>query len=142
MINENINGMALSEQEIVRRQALEEIRALGIDPYPHEAFPVNTSASVIKKDFTEEHAESFQEVKLAGRLMSRRVMGKASFAELQDSSGRIQIYVSRDDICPEDNKDLYNKVFKKLCSSSLMISNAHRSCLRMENPGARYPVQG
>jgi len=106
--------MALSEQEIVRRQALEEIRALGIDPYPHEAFPVNTSASVIKKDFTEEHAESFQEVKLAGRLMSRRVMGKASFAELQDSSGRIQIYVSRDDICPEDNKDLYNKVFKKL----------------------------
>lgn len=103
----------LSEQEIVRRENLQKIVELGIDPYPSELFPVNVYATEVKEKFVEESGD-YQEVCLAGRLMSRRVMGKASFAELLDASGRIQIYVSRDLICPDENKDLYNKVFKKL----------------------------
>ncbi|MEL6357459.1 MAG: lysine--tRNA ligase, partial [Bacteroidota bacterium] len=106
-----------SEQEIVRRENLEKIRALGIDPFPAAMYPVSHLAADIKAG-VEEDAEgkitNFQEVCLAGRLMSRRVMGKASFANLQDSSGRIQLYVSRDDIAPGENKSLYNDVFKKL----------------------------
>jgi len=103
----------LSEQEIIRRENLQKIIDLGIDPYPSELYPVNVYASEVKEKFVAESGD-YQEVCLAGRLMSRRVMGKASFAELLDASGRIQIYVSRDFICPDDNKDLYNQVFKKL----------------------------
>ncbi len=103
----------LSEQEIIRRQSLEELRKLGIDPYPAPLYPVNSHAADIKANF-EKHPENYTDVCLAGRLMSRRIMGKASFAELKDSSGRIQIYLNRDEICPGENKELYNTVFKRL----------------------------
>ncbi len=103
----------LSEQEVIRRENLNKIKELGFQPYPSELFPVNNYSTDIKEHFTEGSTE-FQEVCLAGRFMSRRIMGKASFAELQDSKGRIQLYVSRDEICPGENKDLYNQVFKKL----------------------------
>lgn len=105
--------MQLSEQEQLRRNSLAELRKMGIDPYPAAMFPVNTNSTDIKENFNEEE-KNFQEVVIAGRIMSRRIMGKASFAELQDEAGRIQIYVARDEICPEENKDLYNTVFKKL----------------------------
>ena len=107
-----MNILELSEQEIGRRQSLQELRDMGIDPYPAAEFPTNAFSTDIRDDFSDD-AEP-REVSVAGRLMSRRVMGKASFAELQDSKGRIQIYISRDDICPGEDKDLYNKVFKKL----------------------------
>lgn len=103
----------LSEQEIIRRQSLEELRKLGIDPYPAPLYPVNAYAADIKANF-EKHPENYTDVCLAGRLMSRRIMGKASFAELKDSSGRIQIYLNRDEICPGEDKELYNTVFKRL----------------------------
>ncbi|MGB4849738.1 MAG: lysine--tRNA ligase [Saprospiraceae bacterium] len=103
----------LSEQEIVRRQNLQKIIELGINPYPPELFPVNTHAATIKKEFNAEE-KNFQEVVVAGRMMSNRVMGKASFAEIQDSSGRIQLYISRDEICPGEDKSLYDQVFKHL----------------------------
>jgi lysyl-tRNA synthetase class 2 len=109
--------MQLSEQEIVRRDNLAAIRELGVDPYPAALFPVTHQSSDVLEGFVvneEGEAQNMQEVCLAGRLMTRRVMGKASFAHLQDASGRIQIYVSRDDIAPGENKDLYNKLFKKL----------------------------
>ena len=99
----------LSEQEIQRRESLQKLRDLGIDPYPAALFPVNSSAKEIKNDF-----EDGKHVCIAGRMMSQRVMGKASFAELQDASGRIQIYINRDEICPEEDKTLYNEIFKKL----------------------------
>lgn len=104
----------LSEQEQFRRDALTQLRALGIEPYPAAQYPVTHHAAPIKQDFVEGKEEEYKEVCLAGRLMSRRIMGKASFAELQDSSGRIQLYVSRDDIAPDEDKALYNTVFKKL----------------------------
>ena len=107
-----MNILELSEQEIGRRQSLQELRDMGIDPYPAAEFPTNAVSTDVRDDFSDD-AEP-REVSVAGRLMSRRVMGKASFAELQDSKGRIQIYISRDDICPGEDKDLYNKVFKKL----------------------------
>ncbi len=103
----------LSEQEQVRRQSLEEIRRLGIDPYPAEMYPVNTWAAEILDNFSDTE-DKFPDVCLAGRIMSRRIMGNASFAELMDSSGRIQIYVRRDDLCPGEDKTLYNTLFKKL----------------------------
>ena len=99
----------LSEQEIQRRESLQKLRDLGIDPYPAALFPVNSSAKEIKNDF-----EDGKQVCIAGRMMSQRVMGKASFAELQDASGRIQIYINRDEICPGEDKTLYNEIFKKL----------------------------
>lgn len=99
----------LSEQEIQRRESLQKLRDLEIDPYPAALFPVNSSAKEIKNDF-----EDGIHVCIAGRMMSQRVMGKASFAELQDASGRIQIYINRDEICPEEDKTLYNEIFKKL----------------------------
>ena len=99
----------LSEQEIQRRESLQKLRDLGIDPYPAALFPVNSSAKEIKYDF-----EDGKHVCIAGRMMSQRVMGKASFAELQDASGRIQIYINRDEICPEEDKTRYNEIFKKL----------------------------
>ena len=107
-----MNILELSEQEIIRRQSLQELRDMGIDPYPAAEFPTNAFSTDIKKDFKDD--EKPRQVAIAGRMMSRRVMGKASFAELQDSKGRIQVYVSRDDLCPGEDKDLYNKVFKKL----------------------------
>ena len=106
-----MNVLELSEQEIVRRQSLQELRNMGIDPYPAAEYPTNAYSVDIKKQFK---ADEKREVVIAGRMMSRRVMGKASFVELQDSKGRIQVYITRDDICPDENKDLYNKVFKKL----------------------------
>ncbi len=106
-----MNVLELSEQEIVRRQCLEELRQMGINPYPADEFPVNAYSTDIRDNFVDGEE---REVVIAGRLMGRRVMGKASFAELQDSKGRIQVYITRDDVCPGDDKDLYNKVFKKL----------------------------
>jgi lysyl-tRNA synthetase class 2 len=110
-----MNILELSEQEICRRNALEQLRAMGIDPYPAAEYPVNAHSVEIKESFTDPaEGEAPREVCVAGRMMSRRVMGKASFAELLDSQGRIQVYITRDDICPGDDKDLYNVVFKKL----------------------------
>jgi len=106
-----MNILELSEQEIGRRQSLQELRAMGIDPYPAAEFPTNAFSTDIKENFKDDEE---REVVIAGRMMSRRVMGKASFAELQDSKGRIQVYITRDDICPGENKDLYNNVFKRL----------------------------
>ncbi|MCD8165792.1 MAG: lysine--tRNA ligase [Bacteroides sp.] len=106
-----MNILELSEQEIIRRNSLNEIKAFGIDPYPAEEYVTNAFSTDIKEEFRED-AEPRQ-VSVAGRIMSRRIMGKASFIELQDSKGRIQIYITRDDICPGENKDLYNVVFKK-----------------------------
>ena len=108
-----MNILELNEQEIQRRQSLDELRALHIEPYPAAEYPVNAYSDEIKANFSED-AETPREVCIAGRLMGRRIMGKASFAELMDSKGRIQIYITRDDICPEEDKTLYNSVFKKL----------------------------
>lgn len=103
----------LSEQEQIRRNSLEELRKLGIDPYPAAEYKTNAFAQDILASYSPEQ-NNFQDVCLAGRIMSRRIMGNASFAELMDSSGRIQIYIRRDDICPGDDKTMYNTVFKKL----------------------------
>ena len=102
----------LSEQEIIRRNSLDELRKLGIEPYPAALYKVNAYSKDIKDNFKDE--EEPRKVCIAGRIMGRRIMGKASFLELQDTEGRIQVYISRDDLCPEENKDLYNVVFKKL----------------------------
>ena len=107
-----MNLLELSEQELNRRQSLEELRKMGINPYPAAEYPVNAYSEEIRNNFDDDAAP--RTVCIAGRLMSRRVMGKASFAELQDSKGRIQVYITRDDICPSDDKELYNVVFKKL----------------------------
>ncbi len=108
-----MNVLELSEQEIVRRNNLNELRAMGIDPYPAAEYPTDAFSTDIKAEYDENAVEKRQ-VCIAGRMMSRRIMGKASFIELQDSKGRIQVYITRDDICPDENKDLYNIVFKKL----------------------------
>lgn len=108
----NLANLELSEQEIIRRESLAEMRALGIEPYPAAKFEVNAWSADIKKEFKDD--EPRREVTVAGRIMGRRIMGKASFMELQDADGRIQVYISRDDLCPGENKDLYNIVFKKL----------------------------
>ena len=108
-----MNILELSEQEICRRNSLEQLRAMGIDPYPAAEFPVDAYSTEIKENF-DDNAETPREVCIAGRMMSRRIMGKASFAELLDSRGRIQVYVTRDDICPSEDKEIYNTVFKKL----------------------------
>ena len=102
----------LSEQEIVRRNSLAELRNMGIEPYPAAEYTVTAHTTDIKAEFKDDEPE--REVTIAGRVMSRRIMGKASFMELQDTKGRIQVYISRDDICPDENKDMYNVVFKKL----------------------------
>ncbi|WP_303762672.1 lysine--tRNA ligase [Alloprevotella tannerae] len=107
-----MNLLELSEQELNRRQSLEELRKMGINPYPAAEYPVNAYSEEIRNNFDDN--ASPRTVCIAGRLMSRRVMGKASFAELQDSKGRIQVYITRDDICPSEDKELYNVVFKKL----------------------------
>ena len=107
-----MNILELSEQEIFRRRSLEELRALGINPYPAEEYEVTGHAREILDSF-EDDAPS-RKVRVAGRVMGRRIMGKASFLELQDATGRIQIYITRDDLCPEEDKTLYNQVVKKL----------------------------
>ena len=107
-----MNILELSEQEILRRQSLDELRRLGINPYPAAEYPTNAFSTEIVASFKDE--DEPREVCIAGRLMSRNIMGKASFVKLQDSKGRIQVYIKRDDICPDENKDLYNTVFKKL----------------------------
>ena len=106
-----MNVLELSEQEIGRRQSLQELRNMGIDPYPAAEYPTNAFSTEIKENFKD---DMDWDVVIAGRMMSRRVMGKASFAELQDSKGRIQVYITRDDLCPGEKKDLYNNVFKRL----------------------------
>jgi len=105
--------MELNEQEQLRRGALKELQELGIEPYPADLFEINTSSSYVNEHFDSKESE-LRDLKLAGRIMSRRIMGNASFVELQDSSGRIQLYFRRDDLCPGDDKTLYNTVFKKL----------------------------
>ena len=107
-----MNILELSEQEIARRKSLDEIRALGIDPYPAAEYPTNAFSDEIIANFRDE--DEPREVCIAGRMMSRRVMGKATFLELLDSRGRIQVYITRDDICPEEDKTLYNSLVKKL----------------------------
>ena len=105
-------GLELSEQEIFRRQSLDTLRQMGIDPYPAAEYPTNAFSTDIKAMFKDE--DTGRQVCIAGRIMSRRIMGKASFVELQDSKGRIQVYVSRDDINTEAQPEMYNVVFKKL----------------------------
>lgn len=107
-----MNPLELSEQEVFRRNSMEQLRRLGIDPYPAAEYVTNAWSKEIKENFKDD-AERRQ-VSIAGRIMSRRIMGKASFMELQDSEGRIQVYISRDDLCPGEDKELYNTVFKKL----------------------------
>ncbi len=107
-----MNVLELSEQEIIRRNSLEQLKAMGINPYPADEYVVNAYSDDIVANF-DDNAEPRQ-VSIAGRMMNRRIMGKASFFELQDSKGRVQVYVSRDDLCPDENKDIYNVVFKKL----------------------------
>ena len=102
----------LSEQEILRRESLKNLKNMGIDPYPAAEYVVSAYSTDIKSEFQDDAPQ--REVTVAGRIMTRRIMGKASFMELQDSKGRIQIYISRDEICPSENKDMYNVVFKKL----------------------------
>jgi lysyl-tRNA synthetase class 2 len=106
-------SLQLSEQEIVRREALDKMRALGIDPYPAAKFDVNATTKEILANFDKDKL-NFQEVSIAGRMMSKRIMGKASFAEIQDSTGRMQVYIARDEICAGEDKMMYNEVFKKL----------------------------
>ena len=106
-----MNVLELSEQEIGRRESLDALRQMGIDPYPAAEYPTNAFSTDIINEFQDDQE---REVCIAGRMMSRRVMGKASFVELQDSKGRIQVYITRDDLCPGDDKELYNTVFKKL----------------------------
>jgi len=103
-----------SEQEQIRREKLKALHELGIDPYPAPLFEISHTAEEIKTTFSEANQESFRNVSIAGRLMSVRDMGKANFAVIQDSTGRIQVYIRRDDICPEEDKTLYNTVWKKL----------------------------
>ncbi len=112
-ISNKMNILELSEQEIIRRNSLNELRGLGIDPYPAAEYVTNAFSTDIKSEFKDDE-ETPRQVTIAGRIMSRRIMGKASFVELQDSRGRIQVYITRDDICPGENKDLYNVVFKRL----------------------------
>ena len=104
--------MELSEQEIQRRKSLEELRKLNIDPYPAEGYKINTTTTEILENYDPEK-ENYQSVSLAGRIMNRRIMGNASFAEIQDEEGSIQIYVKRDIVCPDEDKTMYNQVFKK-----------------------------
>ena len=103
----------LSEQEIERRKDREELMKLGINPYPAGSYPVNVTAEDIHRNY-ENRKNDYKGITIAGRMMSRRIMGSASFAEIQDATGRLQLYVKRDDLCPGEDKTLYNTVFKKL----------------------------
>jgi lysyl-tRNA synthetase, class II len=107
-------NLELSEQEQIRRNSLAELSAMGINPYPAESFPVNVTAQAILADYSPENEHAFQNVSIAGRIMTRRIMGAASFVDLQDSTGRIQLYIKRDDICEGEDKSFYNTAFKRL----------------------------
>ena len=109
-----MSNLNLSEQEIQRRASLQALRDLGIDPYPAARYDVTATAAQLAKEFNPESAERFADITIAGRMMSRRIMGSASFFELQDHTGRIQVYIRRDEVCPEGDTTLYNTVFKKL----------------------------
>jgi lysyl-tRNA synthetase class 2 len=113
-------SLHLSEQEVIRRQSLQELLNLGINPYPAALYPVDTYSSDILDGF-DKNPDAFKEITVAGRIMTRRIMGNASFAELQDSKGRIQLYFRRDDLCPDEDKTLYNVVFKKLIDTGDII---------------------
>ena len=104
----------LSEQEQVRRESLQKLYELGINPYPQAAFDVNVTTAQIKEEFDDNNLAKFENVSIGGRIMSRRIMGAASFCELQDAHGRIQLYLNRDEICPGEDKTMYNVVFKRL----------------------------
>jgi len=106
-------SIGLSEQEILRRESLKQLRELGIEPYPAEAYEINAYANDINTNY-ERDKTAYKNISIAGRIMTRRIMGSASFAELQDSTGRVQLYLKRDDLCPDEDKTLYNTVFKKL----------------------------
>ena len=106
-------AMQLSEQELRRREEKNELEKLGINPYPPELFEVNVNIKDIQENY-EKQKTDYKSVSIAGRLMSRRIMGSASFAELQDESGKMQIYLRRDDLCPDEDKTMYNTVFKKV----------------------------
>jgi lysyl-tRNA synthetase class 2 len=106
-------ALELSEQELFRRNSLQELYKLGVDPYPAESYPVNVTAKEILDTFTADSG-LYQDISIAGRIMTRRIMGAASFVDLQDATGRIQLYIKRDDICPEEDKTLYNTIFKRL----------------------------
>ena len=108
-----MNILDLSEQEIIRRNSLKEMINLGINPYPAEEFKISNYSDEIHEKFNPE-LNNFQEITMAGRIMTRRIMGSASFAEIKDDKGRMQLYFRRDDLCPGDDKTLYNTVFKKL----------------------------
>jgi lysyl-tRNA synthetase class 2 len=109
----------LSEQEIIRRDKLKELQTLGIDPYPAPLYPVNNTAANIKQLYKgEENKADFENTCIAGRIMSIRDMGKASFAVLQDSTGKIQVYIKRDEICPGEDKTMYDKVWKHLTEAA------------------------
>ena len=108
-----MHNSELSEQEQIRRNSLQELKKLGYNPYPPESFHISHKSAQVKSIF-EKDEEALKDVSMAGRIMSRRIMGKASFAEIQDSEGRIQIYLNRDELCPGEDKTLYNTVFKKL----------------------------
>jgi lysyl-tRNA synthetase class 2 len=105
--------MELNEQQLQRRQALDKLRSLGIDPYPADVYPKDFSSVEISNEF-DHNPDKFQQISFAGRMMRRRIMGKASFAELQDEQGTIQAYFNRDELCPEEDKSMYNDVFKKI----------------------------
>src|ERR1044072_2086663 len=109
-----MSTLHLSEQEQLRREKMAELIMMGIDPYPAPLYPVNHTARAIKDTYTNETAAEFADVCLAGRIMSVRDMGKANFAVIQDGSGKIQLYIRRDDICPGEDKSLYDIVWKKL----------------------------
>src|SRR5262249_27205865 len=104
----------LSEQERLRREKLAELIMMGVEPYPAQLYPVNNHSRSIKKNYKEENKDQFADVCLAGRIMSIRDMGKANFSVIQDSGGRIQLYIRREDICPGEDKTLYDIVWKKL----------------------------
>ncbi len=104
-------SIGLSEQEILRRESLKQLRELGIEPYPAESYEVNVSAADILENY-EKDKTAYKTVSLAGRIMGRNIMGAASFAEIQDSTARIQVYLKRDELCPGDDKTLYNTVLK------------------------------
>src|SRR5882672_1496224 len=117
--------MQLSEQELIRRQSLEELNKLGINPYPAELFEVNLTADGFHKNYASLEGK---ELSIAGRIMTRRVMGNASFMELQDETGRVQIYFRRDHLCPGEEKTLYNPVFKKLLDIGDIIGLKGSAC--------------
>ena len=132
--------MLLSEQEILRRQKREELIRMGIEPYPAEEFVVNVTAADITKNY-ENNKIDYKNVTIAGRLMGFRIMGSAAFAELQDSTGRIQLYFRRDDLCPGEDKTLYNTVFKKLLDIGDIIG-VTGICIYYTNRRNLYPCSG